>query len=235
MARLPRVVIVDLPHHVTQRGNARQVIFSGDSDRLAYLELLRQHCELYRLSLLGYCLMSNPVHLIVVPRTVQSLAQALQHSHGRYAAYWNARQSSSGHVWPGRFYSCPLDDAHLWTALRYVELNPVRAGIADAASQWRWSSAAAHCGVTTPEHWLELESWQKRWTVDAWIRYLAVPESPDELIALRQFTHTGRPLGAAPFVAQLEQATLRLLAPRKRGRRQKPVADSKQQAIAFIA
>lgn len=235
MARLPRVVVVDVPHHVTQRGNARQAIFSGDSDRLAYLELLRQHCELYRLSLLGYCLMSNHVHLVVVPRTVEALAQALKQSHGRYAAYWNARQSSSGHVWQGRFYSCPLDETHLWTALRYVELNPVRAGIVDTASQWRWSSAAAHCGVITPAHWLELESWQKRWTVDTWICYLADGESPDEVTALRQFTHTGRPLGAAPFVAQLEQATLRLLAPRKRGRRPKPVADSTQQTIAFVA
>jgi REP-associated tyrosine transposase len=184
MARLPRVVVVDVPHHVTQRGNARQVIFSGDSDRLAYLELLRQQCELYHLSLLGYCLMSNHVHLVVVPRTVQALAQTLKQSHGRYAAYWNARQSSSGHVWQGRFYSCPLDDAHLWAALRYVELNPVRAGIVDAASHWRWSSAAAHCGVTTPDPWLELESWRKRWSIDTWIRYLAEGESPDEVTAL---------------------------------------------------
>jgi putative transposase len=235
MARLPRVVVVDLPHHVTQRGNARQVIFASATDRLAYLELLRQHCELYCLSLLGYCLMSNHVHLIVVPRTAQSLAQTLKHTHGRYAAYWNARQSSSGHVWQGRFYSCPLDHAHLWTALRYVELNPVRAGMVDEAWQWRWSSAAAHCGAAIPETWLQLELWQKRWTVAEWIGYLAAGESPAELAALRQFTHTGRPLGTAAFVAQLEQSTLRRLAPRKRGRRQKPVPASDQPQIAFVA
>ena len=83
MARLPRVVIVDVPHHVTQRGNARQVIFRSDADRLTYLELLRKHCELYRLSLLGYCLMSNHVHLIVIPRTAQSLSDTLKHTQGR--------------------------------------------------------------------------------------------------------------------------------------------------------
>lgn len=99
MARLPRVVVTDIAHHVTQRGNARQAIFASDTDRLTYLELLGQHCELYHLSPLGYCLMSNHVHLIVVPRTGTSLAQALKHTHGRYAAYWNARQHSSGHVW----------------------------------------------------------------------------------------------------------------------------------------
>ncbi len=153
MARLPRVVAVDVPHHVTQRGNARQVILDNDTDRTTYLELLVQHCELYQLSLLGYCLMSNHVHLIAVPRTARALAQTLKHTHGRYAVYWNARQSSSGHVWQGRFYSCPLGNSHLWAALRYVELNPVRAGIVEIASQWKWSSAAAHCGATPPA-WL---------------------------------------------------------------------------------
>ena len=99
MARLPRVVIVDVAHHVTQRGNARQVILADDPDRITYLELLRQSSELYGLSLLGYCLMSNHVHLMVVPRTPVALCQTLKHTHGRYASYWNARQSSSGHVW----------------------------------------------------------------------------------------------------------------------------------------
>jgi putative transposase len=110
MARLPRVVIVDVPHHVTQRGNARQVILASDADRVTYLELLRQYAQLYALSLLGYCLMSNHIHLIVVPRRPESLSHSLRQAHGRYAAYWNARHSSSGHVWQGRFYSCPLDE-----------------------------------------------------------------------------------------------------------------------------
>jgi len=147
MARFARVVVVDVPHHVTQRGNARQIILSNDADRVAYLELLRQHSALHGLSLLGYCLMSNHVHMIAVPRTAEALAQTLKQTHGRYAAYWNARNSSSGHVWQGRFYSCPLDETHLWRALRYVELNPVRAAMVSAAEQWRWSSAAAHCGT----------------------------------------------------------------------------------------
>ena len=123
MARLPRVVIVDIPHHVTQRGNARQVILASDADRVTYLELLREYSQLYALSLLGYCLMSNHVHLIAVPQTPEALSQSLKQAHGRYAAYWNAQQSSTGHVWQGRFYSCPLDESHLWAALRYVELN----------------------------------------------------------------------------------------------------------------
>ncbi|MGH9498027.1 MAG: transposase [Terriglobales bacterium] len=235
MARLARVVVTDVPHHITQRGNARQVVFGGDADRLTYLGLLGQYCELYRLSLLGYCLMSNHVHLVVVPRTAQSLAQALKHTHGRYAAYRNAGQHSSGHLWQGRFYSCPLDDAHLWIALRYVELNLVRARMVAEVDQWRWSSAAAHCGLAFPQTRLDLEVWQRRWSAEEWVEFLAAGESPTELTALRQFTHNGRPLGSAAFVAALEQSTQRLLAPRNRGRRPKPTADSDQYPMTFVA
>ena len=107
MARLARIVAVNVAHHVTQRGNARQSILAADSERLVYLQLLRQYVELHGLSLLGYCLMSNHVHLVVVPRKAEALALALKQTHGRYASYWNAAHRSSGHVWQGRFYSCP--------------------------------------------------------------------------------------------------------------------------------
>jgi putative transposase len=234
MARLPRIVIVDVPHHVTQRGNARQVILAHDPDRVAYLDLLRKYAELYGLSLLGYCLMSNHVHLLAVPRATEALAQTLKHTHGRYASYWNARQSSTGHVWQGRFYSCPLDDSHLWTALRYVELNPVRAGLVQEAARWRWSSAPAHCDADITDPLLDMGLWKKRWTVPEWYQYLT-GETPADRMALRHCTHTGRPLGTAEFVAVLEQSTLRRLAPRKGGRPKKPSPDSRQHGLVFIA
>jgi putative transposase len=235
MARLSRVVAIDVPHHVTQRGNARQIVFGSDPDRLTYLNLLRENCDLYNLSLLGYCLMTNHAHLVAIPRDAQSLALALKHTHGRYATFWNARCCSSGHVWQGRFYSCPLDGAHVWTALRYVELNPVRAGMVEEAARWKWSSAAVHCGEAQAENWLDLAWWQKRWTAEEWLGYLAEGESPTEVASLRRFTHTGRPLGSATFVAELEQSMLRPLSPRKRGRRTKPVTDCSQQEISFVA
>ena len=235
MARLPRVVVVDLPHHVTQRGNARQTVFVHDADRLVYLELLRQYSDLCGLSLLGYCLMSNHVHLIAVPRASAALAKTLKHTHGRYAAYWNAHQRSSGHVWQGRFYSCPLDQSHLWTALRYAELNPVRAGMVEAAQQWRWSSAAVHCGAAAPEALLAMERWRARWTAAQWRQYLAEGDSPREVSALRQSTYTGRPLGTPEFIAALERSTLLLLAPRKGGRPKKGPPDSRQTNLSLIA
>jgi putative transposase len=235
MARLPRVLVVDVAHHVTQRGNARQVILANDPDRVAYLELLRHYAELHRLAVLGYCLMSNHVHLIVVPRTRLALSQTLKQTHGRYASYWNARQSSSGHVWQGRFYSCPLDDSHLWAGLRYVELNPVRAGMVSAAEEWPWSSATAHHCSDVANELLEMERWQTRWTAAGWREYLAAGESPTDRSALRQCTPTGRPLGTAEFVAALEQTTLRQPAPRKGGRPPKPAADPRQHSLTFVA
>jgi len=235
MARFPRVVAVDVPHHVTQRGNARQVILSSDADRFTYLELLREYSQLYGLSLLGYCLMSNHVHLIGIPLDPGALSQSLKHAHGRYAAYWNARQSSSGHVWQGRFYSCPLDEPHLWTALRYVELNPVRAGMVATADRWRWSSAAAHCGVTSPDPMLEMERWRMRWSATDWSQFLAEAQAVADLPALRHSTHTGRPLGAPEFVAALEEITSRPLAPRRGGRPKKSVAESSQTSLISVA
>jgi putative transposase len=157
VARLARVIVVDVPYHVTQRGNARQFILTGDADRVVYLDLLRRYSQLHQLCLIGYCLMSNHVQLIVVPRRTDALAQALKHTHGRYASYWNVSHASSGHVWQGRYYSCPLDSSHLWAALRYTELNPVRAGLVTAPQEWKWSSAVAHCGAATSDASLEME------------------------------------------------------------------------------
>jgi putative transposase len=232
VALLARVIVVDVPHHVTQRGNARQVILTNDADRAIYLDLLRRYTDLHQLSLLGYCLMSNHVHLIVVPRKADSLAQTLKHAHGSYASYWNVNHSSSGHVWQGRYYSCPLDSAHLWAALRYTELNPVRAGLVRTAEEWKWSSADAHCAAAVDDL-LEMKTWRSRWNASEWREYLTGEETETELKSLRQSTHTGRPLGSPEFVEALEKSMHRSLAPRAAGRPTKPSADARQSAFAF--
>jgi putative transposase len=232
--RLARIAAVNIPYHVTQRGNARQFVLTADSECLVYLQLLRQYVELYELSLLGYCLMSNHVHLIVVPRNPEALRVALKQTHGRYASYWNAAHRSSGHVWQGRFYSCPLDEDHLWMAMRYAEFNPVRAGLVSKAEQWRWSSAAAHCGGGK-DPTLEMAKGEKRWPANSWREYLERGESDAEIAAIRKCTHTGRPLGAAGFVRELEQATLRCLVPQKGGRpsHDRAAAEIGQKTLAF--
>jgi putative transposase len=233
VARLARVVAIDVAHHVTQRGNRRQVIFTSDSERSVYMGLLRESAEHHCLSVIGYCLMSNHVHLVVIPRKTESLASTFKATHGQYASYWNAAHHSSGHLWQGRFYSCSLDPAHLWEALRYTELNPVRAGMVSSAAQWKWSSAAVHCGAAEPDACLEMAPWRERWTTVSWQSFLGLGETEAELALIRQCTHTGRPFGTSDFVQYLEQTTQRKLAPRKGGRPGKPADDPKQDKIVF--
>ncbi|HUI55702.1 MAG TPA: transposase [Bryobacteraceae bacterium] len=223
---------VDTPHHVTQRGNARRFILNCDSDRLVYRQLLLRYARLHQLSLLGYCLMSNHVHLIVMPRRPDSLAHTLKLTHGQYASYFNTRYQSSGHVWQGRYYSCPLDPPHLWAALRYTEHNPVRAGLVAEAERYPWSSAALHCGLPTAAE-VEWEPWSAAWTAAAWREYLDGGAPAEEREAIRRCTHTGRPMGSPEFVAVLEQALHRRLRPEKGGRPRKQAPDTRQQIIPF--
>ena len=101
MGRFTRVVAVDVPHHVTQRGNGRRFVLDGDADRTIYLKVLRKNIALCGVALIGYCLMSNHIHLIAIHHKVDGLAQALKQTHGRYSSYWNAAHQSNGHVWQG--------------------------------------------------------------------------------------------------------------------------------------
>jgi REP element-mobilizing transposase RayT len=102
MARLARVAVAEVAYHLTQRGNARQYLLDSDAERTVYLDLLRAAVRVEGLSVVGYCLMSNHVHLVVIPHRAEALAGALKSTHGRYASYWNATQASSGHAWQGR-------------------------------------------------------------------------------------------------------------------------------------
>jgi putative transposase len=110
-----------LAHHVTQRGNNRQGVFLTDADRVAYLQVLKHQAVRYRLEVLGYCLMTNHVHLVVVPQNDTSLAQAVGRTHFTHAQRFNTDHGRSGHLWQGRFYSCAMESGHELAALRYVE------------------------------------------------------------------------------------------------------------------
>ena len=233
MARFPRVVATGAAHHITQRGNARRDVFFTDSDRRIYLNLLDDACRLHGLDLHGYCLMPNHVHLIAVPERPDSLPRALKAVHGRYASYLNARQLASGHVWQGRYYSCPLDQYHLWEALRYVELNPVRGGIAERAEDYPWSSAAAHCHPHGADSLIQYDLWWTRFTAVSWREFLQFRPSEAMAKQIRQSTHTGRPLGAPEFVQAWERDLDRSLAPRKGGRPRKIATVEKKNTETF--
>lgn len=216
MARFARVIALNTPHHITQRGNARRFVLEAPEDRVVYLRLLRISCQQHDLALTGYCLMSNHVHLVAIPRRPDSLPLALKNAHGRYASYFNTRYTSSGHVWQGRYYSCPLDASHFWAALRYVETNPVRAGLVAAAQDYPWSSAPVHCGRRTNDGLLDLSLWRDAWTCTGWREHL-LSDGAEQDLELRRNTHTGRPLGPPDFVSALERRLQRTLAPRMGG------------------
>ena len=131
MPRTARVVAVDVPHHVTQRGNNRRQVFFSNAQRRHYLALLGEHAERRQLRILGWCLMPNHVHVIAVPELETSLAQGFGRTHNDYARYLNKLRGRSGHLWQNRFYSAPMDRGHVLRALRYVDLNPVRARLAE--------------------------------------------------------------------------------------------------------
>lgn len=136
MPRIARATVPGTPHHITQRGNNREIIFFDDKDRRRYLKWLKEYTNRHRLEVWAYCLMNNHIHLIVVPEREESLGNALRDTHMRYAQYINRRYRRSGHLWQGRFFSCALDSAHLLAAVRYVERNPVRAGFVMRSEEW---------------------------------------------------------------------------------------------------
>jgi len=130
MARLPRLIAIGVPHHITQRGTNREWAFFTDADREVYLSLLRTSAQQARLRILTHCLMSNHVHLVAVPEESGSLAVALRRTRGRYAHWLNVRRGRTGQLWQNRYHSCALDSRHTRMALRHVERNSVRAGLA---------------------------------------------------------------------------------------------------------
>lgn len=214
MPRMARVVIPDLPHHVVQRGNNRQAVFFTDDDRRLYLTLLREQSHRHELTIRGFCLMTNHVHLVAVPARAWSLGKALAAVHLKYTQFINRRHGRSGHLWQNRFYSCPLDTEHELAALRYAERNPVRARMVRLAWRYPWSSAAAHCGqidefgVCDKE---ELRVWRRRYDGASWRAILQQPEDQLASTRLLRSTFNGRPLGSDRFIAKLESMLNRRL------------------------
>jgi putative transposase len=216
MTRLARVVIPGLAHHVTQRGNGRQRVFFSSSDYALYLRLLTDACVESNVTCLAFCLMPNHVHLILVPGKHDSLRRCLATTHRAYASILNARRNVTGHFWQGRYGSVPMDDAHLYEALRYVLLNPVRALLVASAEQWPWSSARAYLaglpdGLTNPRRMLQCIP-----DVQA---YLGAPSDGERLARILASETVGRPAATEDVILGLEAATGRHLRPGRPGRK----------------
>ena len=219
MGRLARVVMEGHPHHVVQRGNRRQPTFFSDDDYRAYLALMIEWTAKFRLDVWAYCLMPNHVHLIVVPSSSDSLARGIGEAHRRYTRRVNFREGWRGHLWQGRFASYAMDEKHLMAAARYIERNPVKAGLCERAEDWPWSSAAAHVAgrgdALAGGDWLCERT--AGWVCD-WREYLAQPDDVKIAATLQRSENTGRPAGDESFLETVGRKLHRNLIPNKAGR-----------------
>lgn len=229
MPRIARAVVPDVPHHVTQRGNRGVDVFLDDGDRERYLSVVSHYARRHGADIWAYCLMTNHMHFVMLPHTPDSLARTLRDAQRSHANYLNEKLNQRGHLWHSRYFSCALDDAHLWTAVRYVERNPVRAGLVATAADHPWSSARAHCGLRL-DPLLSL-GFPLPGVVHDWAEWLAdASADAAALETLRTSTRNGRPCGTPSFVERIESALARILHPRKRG--PKPKGESKSRGPA---
>jgi putative transposase len=216
--RFARIVVPGCPHHLIQRGNRRQLVFFSDDDRAFYLTLLGRAARRFGIAIWAFCLMENHVHIVAVPKFEDSFGRGFGEVQRKYTLVINTRENWKGFLWQGRFISYPLDEGHCYRAVRYVERNPVRAGLVTLAEAYDWSSARAH--VRGESHPL-LSPFPLLRTVKDWSSYLGRRDGLEAIEELQRHERTGRPLGSQDFIKRLEELTGRALVPRPKGRHRK--------------
>jgi len=219
MPRQSRIVIPELPHHITQRGNYRQTVFDNKGDYKQYSEWMSEYAEEYELDILAYCLMPNHVHFIAIPYREDTLSKTFNTVHMRYAHYLNRKRGLRGHLWQGRFYSCILDDSHLYRAIRYVENNPVRAKIVKQPWDYEYSSAKDHLQQRI-KPLIKLNLKYQPIVFNEWKEYLK-EDDPDIYNEIRLKTSRGLVVGTQNFIKTLEKRLKRSLKCLNQGRPRK--------------
>jgi putative transposase len=228
MARLPRLILPDQPHHIILRGNNRQAIFLSDLDREHLLATLAESASQYRVAVHAYVLMDNHLHLLLTPPSADALSRMMQSLGRRYVGWFNARHQRSGTLWEGRFRAGLIEgERHLLACMRYIELNPVRAGLCVEAAQWPWSSATHHLGLARNVLISEHEMYWRLGNTP-FEREHAYREFMDQgvtTVECAQFTDAvlrGRPVASESFLKPLAAEHADVVMRRPRGRPRKP-------------
>lgn len=224
MARLPRLIVPGYPHHIIQRGNNRQAIFADDVDRERYLLLLSESAKRHRLPIHAFVLMTNHVHLLATPAEVGAIAAVMQAVGRAYVRWFNKRHERSGTLFEGRFRSSMVDADHYALACtRYIEMNPVRAGLVSRPEEFRWSSHRHHVGLQP--HPLITEHaaiWGLGNTpFERQSSYKKMFDAPHEELAntfIRKTINSGLPLGSEAWIEALSQRQTRPVKSGKPGR-----------------
>ena len=219
MPRQARIVIPHVAHHITQRGNYRQNVFDKERDYKQYCEWINEYAQEIGLDILAYCLMKNHVHFIVVPKQESDLAAVFKTAHMRYAHYINRQRKAKGHLWQGRFYSCILEDTHLYRAIRYVENNPLRAKIVKCAWDYEYSSAKEHA-KERDKPLIKLTEHKNIKYGKQWREYLREDDS-QMTQEIRLKTSRGLVIGSDSFLSKLEKLLNRSLKCLRQGRPRK--------------
>jgi len=179
-------------------------------------------CKKYKTRIWTYVLMDNHVHHVAVPEREDSLHKLIKVAHGDYTTYLNNKYGMVGHAWQGRFKSFPMDEAYCQNAVRYIELNPVRAGMVRRAEDYLWSSAAAHCGLR--DDLLLVGDCPLLPQIPNWSEWLRADSNYPQDEIIRHHTYSGRPLGSKEFLVRIGNQIGRNLLPQKRGPRPKHAA-----------
>jgi putative transposase len=192
MPRIVRGVVDGFVYHVLNRGNGGQVVFHKERDYEAFIEPMKESKTRYPVKIFAYCLMPNHFHMVVMPCRASDLSKWMQWLMTSHVRRYHCHYGTSGHVWQGRYKSFPIQtDSHLITALRYVESNPLRAGLVHSSKEWLWSSCLESLGVRptalVDEAPVELPR--------DWVKYLDEPMSGRELEKLRQSVNRQSPYG----------------------------------------
>ncbi|MDO9450832.1 MAG: transposase [Rugosibacter sp.] len=232
MARLPRYVIPGQPQHIIQRGNNRQAIFNVEADYRFFRDALVEAAERFGLAIHAYVWMTNHIHLLATPSREDSISKTLQSVGRRYVQYFNDTYQRSGTLWEGRYRATVIDsEQYLLTLMRYIEMNPVRAGMVANPADYPWSSHQRNAYGDTGLNagWLVAHDEYLRLGLDAIERqtsYRALFHSAlatEDLAAIRDGTHKGWALGSEQFRAHMEKLGNRQAASKGVGRPKKPV------------
>lgn len=224
MARLPRLVVPNQPHHIIQRGHDGSNIFRDADDHLAFLGWLKEAARQFKVAIHAYVLMPDHVHLLATPADDQGLARMMQWIGRHYVPYFNQRYGRGGTLWQGRYRATVVDaELYLLAVCRYIELNPVRNGLAATPGDYPWSSYMHHIGAKQDGL---ITDHPRYWSIgntpfDREIAYRQLTEealSEDDVTSITDATLKGWALGSDDFKAALERQTRRRVSPAKRGR-----------------
>ncbi len=234
MPRKPRMYLAGVPCHVVQRGNNRDSCFFTDDDYAFYLEVLADACRRYQVHVHAYVLMTNHVHLLLTPQTVDGVSRVMQSVGRRYVQYVNRTYRRCGTLWESRHKASPVEaEQYLLTCYRYIEMNPVAAGMVAHPGEFRWSSYGAnawgkHCDLVSP-HALYLALGEDALSRRLRYRELFAGRLPKELVhQIRTASEFSMPLGNDRFRQQIERALGRSIGQAKRGRPLARPADERE-------